>query len=210
MWSWLAIGLSSLLFIFAAEKGDKTRSVIFSAVTHGLLLVLLLNTDGINEYQWWLALGLGIFLISDLGQQQARFNKVSFIGYIVAQVVYSVGFWGQVQSQFVLWLPALLLCIAIVTFFLLLPRLDSFLLPVAVMGVSLINVMCAAGEVWLFHLDWRTLQAFLGSLCLSASAMMWGLDKYHFRSGRARYGISGSYYLSHALIVSSAIVPGVL
>lgn len=207
MWSWLTIGLSSLLFIYAAEKGDTKRTITFSVMTHGLLLAILLGSEGISDYQLWLSFGLVLFLISDVGHLSGRFGRASFVGYVIAQLVYSLGLWGQVQSHFVLWLPALLLCVAIVTFFLLLPRLDSFLLPVAIMGLSLVNVVCAAGEAWLYHSDGPSLQAFIGTLCLSVSAMMWGLDKYHFKKVRARYGISGSYYLSHALIVASAIAP---
>ncbi|GAL29234.1 hypothetical protein JCM19239_758 [Vibrio variabilis] len=66
--------------------------------------------------------------------QWRRFTKLSFFGYIAAQLAYSWAMWGQVNSEFVLWLPALLFCIAIVTFLLLLPRLDSFLMPVALIG----------------------------------------------------------------------------
>ncbi|MGF1751661.1 MULTISPECIES: lysoplasmalogenase [Vibrio] len=207
MWSWLAVGLSSLLFIYAVEKGDTKRTITFSVMTHGLLLAILLGSEGISDYQLWLSLGLALFLISDVGLLLDRFGRASFVGYVIAQLVYSIGLWGEVQSHFVLWLPALLLCVAIVTFFLLLPRLDSFLLPVAIMGLSLVNVVCAAGEAWLNHSDWSSLQAFIGTLCLSVSAMMWALGKYHFKNIRARYGISGSYYLSHALIVASAIAP---
>ncbi|MBY6199584.1 lysoplasmalogenase family protein [Vibrio hangzhouensis] len=205
MWSWLAIALSCLLFIFAVEKGDRNRSVLFSAMTHALLVAVLLS-DGVGDsYQLWLLVGLGLFLLSDVANQFSHVLKLSFAGYLMAQFAYSWAMWGQVNSQFVLWLPALLLCIAIVTFFLLLPRLDSFLVPVTIMGISLVHLVCAAGEAWLVQEGLSATQGFLGALCLALSAMLLALDKYRFHSRRARYAISGSYYLAHGLIVASAL-----
>jgi uncharacterized membrane protein YhhN len=117
MWSWLAIALSCLLFIFAVERGDKSRSVLFSALTHGLLIVLLVTSGLETKYDLLVLLGLSVFLFSDVSGQYTRFAKLSFVGYLMAQSLYGWAMWGQVNSQFVLWLPALMLCIAIVTFF---------------------------------------------------------------------------------------------
>ncbi|NOI24569.1 lysoplasmalogenase [Vibrio mediterranei] len=205
MWSWLAIALSCLLFIFAVEKGDKSRSVLFSALTHSLLIVLLATSGLETKYELLVLLGLVVFLFSDASGQYTRFAKLSFVGYLIAQSLYGWAMWGQVNSQFVLWLPALMLCIAIVTFFLLLPRLDSFLVPVTVMGISLVHLVCAAGEAWLAQSGMSSLLGFLGALTMVLSAMLLALDKYRFHSRRARYAISGSYYLAHALIVASTI-----
>ncbi|MFC5079023.1 YhhN-like protein [Vibrio thalassae] len=205
MWSWLAIALSCLLFIFAVEKGDKIRSVFFSALTHCLLIILLVTSKIATQYELWVLIGLSAFLFSDVVGQYSRFAKLSFIGYLVAQAFYSWAMWGQVNSQFVLWLPALMLCIAIVTFFLLLPRVDSFLVPVTVMGISLVHLVCAAGEAWLVQGSISSLLGFLGGTTMALSAVLLALDKYRFHSRRARYAISGSYYLAHALIVASTL-----
>ncbi|WP_394154699.1 lysoplasmalogenase family protein [Vibrio maritimus] len=205
MWSWLAVALSCLLFIFAGEKGDKARMVVFSGLTHILLAVILIKTGMFEPYQMWILVGLALFTISDGVVQWRRFTKLSFFGYITAQLAYSWAMWGQVNSEFVLWLPALLFCIAIVTFLLLLPRLDSFLMPVALMGLSLVHLMCAAGEAWLITRSFEAMIGFAGAACLALSALLLALDKYHFQSKRASYAVSGSYYLAHSLIVASAL-----
>jgi uncharacterized membrane protein YhhN len=205
MWSWLAVALSGLLYIFADEKGDKVRMVLFSLLTHALLATMILATDHLQSYQMWMLLGLGVFAVSDAIAQWQQHTKLSFVGFILAQLVYSWAMWGVVNSQFVLWLPALLLCIAIVTFLLLLPRLDSFLMPVAFMGLSLVHLLCAAGEAWLIAGTSSSTLGFCGALVLMLSALLLALDQYHFQSRRARYAVSGSYYASQSLLVASAL-----
>lgn len=205
MWSWLAVALSGLLYIFADEKGDKVRMVLFSVLTHALLATMILVTDHLQSYQIWVLLGLGVFAVSDAVAQWRQHTKLSFVGFILAQVIYSWGMWEVVSSQFVLWLPALLLCVAIVTFLLLLPRLDSFLLPVAFMGLSLVHLLCAAGEAWLIAGTLSSTLGFAGALVLTLSALLLALDQYHFQSKRARYAVSGSYYVAQSLLVASAL-----
>ncbi|WP_338165642.1 lysoplasmalogenase family protein [Vibrio sp. 10N] len=205
MWSWLAVALSGLLYIFADEKGDKVRMVLFSLLTHALLAAIILATDVLLPYQRWMLLGLGVFAVSDAIAQWRQHTKLSFIGFICAQLIYSWAMWGLVNSQFVLWLPALLFCVAIVTFLLLLPRLDSFLMPVALMGLSLVHLLCAAGEAWLISGTYASTLGFVGALVLMLSALLLALEQYHFQSRRARYAVSGSYYLAQSMLVASSL-----
>jgi uncharacterized membrane protein YhhN len=154
---------------------------------------------------YWLLAGLGMFLIVDAAGHMNLSKKMCFLGYIFAQVLYSKFFWLQIQSDVVLWLPALLVGIAVVTFFLLLPRLDSLVLPVMVMGCSLLLLVCSAGEVWLTTHSQTDFLGFLGALVMAVSALLLAVEKYKRPRAGARYLISGSYFLSHALIVASVL-----
>ncbi|MCJ2378729.1 lysoplasmalogenase [Vibrio sp. ZSDZ34] len=206
MWSWLAIALSSLLSIFASVNNNRSWSIVFGSFTHILLMVLVVGQMGSWSAKiYWLVAGLGLFLIVDAAGYMKLSHKMCFLGYIVAQVFYSKFFWLQIQSDVVLWLPALLVGIAVVTFFLLLPRLDSLVLPVTVMGCALLLLVCSAGEVWLTTHSQSDFLGFLGALIMAVSALLFAVEKYKRPRSGARYLISGSYFLSHALIVASVL-----
>ncbi|WP_162674657.1 lysoplasmalogenase family protein [Vibrio variabilis] len=98
MWSWLAVALSGLLYIFADEKGDKVRKVLFSLLTHALLATMILAIDHLQSYQMWMLLGLGVFAVSDAIAQWQQHTKLSFVGFIIAQLVYSWGCGRRGQS----------------------------------------------------------------------------------------------------------------
>lgn len=100
----------------------------------------------------------------------------------------------------------MLLAIGIVVFFLMLPKIDKLLFPVVIMGMMLLQLNWAAGEVWLFTDTTASLVGFLGTLTLTLSAALLAVHDYRHPIAYGRYLISGSYLLAHSMITATLII----
>ncbi|CAH0527361.1 lysoplasmalogenase family protein [Vibrio hippocampi] len=204
MWSWLAIFLSCLLYLFAIEKGDKTRCIIFSFLSHSLLLIQMINSNP-HDLSWgWFVAALAVFSISNLIWHVYHLRNITVIGFLVGALMYAVAFAIPLDSQqLVLWFPVLFLCVAIVTLLMLLPKLESLLIPTTVMTLCLLTLVCMAGEAWLIDSTAHAFLGFVGSLVLALTAILFALNGYRFPTKQAHYGLVGGYYLAHTLMVAS-------
>ena len=100
----------------------------------------------------------------------------------------------------------MLLALGVVCFFLLLPKIDRFIFPVVMMGVSLLLLNWAAGEVWLSQSSLKSLTGFAGTLMLTLSAMLLAIRDYKLPFCKSRYFASGSYLIAHSLISASLVI----
>lgn len=205
MWSWLAVTLSGLICISAANKNDRTQSLVAKLVTLFLLMVIVLTEAQRQESTYWVVAGLALFMLSDALQLFVGKKVLAFIGFLTAQVCYSKSFWLQLSGDIVWWLPALLLAASVVAFLLLLPQLDSFLFPATIMGMVLTQLTWAGGELWLLDPTPAHSLGFLGCFVLIFSGLMFVINRYRKSISGANFWISGSYFLSHALIVASTL-----
>ncbi len=205
MWSWLAIGLSGVYSVLGTKQTNPTQSFVFKIFTLLLLLVLVLTQGAQTAYSYWIAAGLGVFIIADTFHTFGSRKWIYFCGYLVAQACYSKSFWMQFHGDIIWWLLALLLAASIVAFFLLLPQLDSLVLPVVVMGMMLVLMAWAAGEVWLQSPSFANAIGFSGTLVMTYSALAYAIHGYRKPMKRSYVWVSGSYFIAHALIVASII-----
>ncbi|GEM76879.1 lysoplasmalogenase family protein [Vibrio sagamiensis] len=208
MWSWLAIGLSGLYSVLGTKQANFRQAQIFKLLTLALLLVLILTAGNSADHTDWIAGGLVTFMLADMlhSLKSGRFLKaLYFTGYLLAQVCYSKAFWVQLNGEVIWWLLALLLSASIVAFFLLLPRLDALLLPVAIMGVMLVQMAWVAGEVWLQMPSYSSALGFGGTLVMIASALGYALYDCRKMNKTISLWVNGSYLLCHALIVASGV-----
>jgi len=205
MWSWLAIGLSGVYSVLGVKRSNPTQSLVFKIFTLLLLLMLLLTQGAPVMYTYWIAGGIIVSIVADTLHSFKTRKLIYFIAYLVAQVCYSKSFWGQHNGDIVWWLLALLLAASIVAFFLLLPQLDSLVFPVVIMGMMLIQLAWAAGEVWLQSPNYANAIGFVGTLVLIYSALAYAIHGYRKPMKHAYLWVSGSYFFAHALIVASVI-----
>ncbi len=205
MWSWLAIGLSGVYSVLGAKQANPTQSLVFKIFTLLLLLLLVLTQGTPVAYTYWIAGGLGVSIIADTLHSFRSRKLIYFCAYLVAQVCYSKSFWMQLHGDIVWWLLALLLAASIVAFFLLLPQLDSLVFPVVIMGMMLVQMAWAAGEVWLQSPSYANAIGFSGTLIMTYSALAYAIHGYRKPMRRAYVWVSGSYFMAHALIVASIV-----
>ncbi|EMY6778157.1 lysoplasmalogenase [Vibrio sp. 2art] len=205
MWSWLAIGLSGVYSVLGAKQANPTQSLVFKIFTLLLLLVLVLTQGASATYTYWIAGGLIVSMVADTLHSFKTRKLIYFTAYLVAQVCYSKSFWVQLNGEIVWWLLALLLAASIVAFFLLLPQLDSLVFPVVIMGMMLVQLTWAAGEVWLQVPSYANAIGFSGTLVLIYSALAYAIHGYRKPMKHAYLWVSGSYFFAHALIVASII-----
>ncbi len=207
MWSWLSVALSGFISISASESNQKMQAAVFKTLTMFMLVVMLWSQESlVGLAAWWVTLGL---IISALADSLYLFNKhkrLCFSAYIGAQLCYSTSFWQQLSGEIVWWLPAMLLAIGIVVFFLMLPKIDKLIFPVVIMGMMLLQLNWAAGEVWLFSGTVSGSLGFLGTIILTLSAGLLAVHDYRHPIAFGRYLISGSYLLAHAFITASLII----
>ena len=122
MWSWLSVALSGFISISANESNQKSQAVVFKTLTLFMLVAIIWTQDGVVGISaWWITLGLIISALADSLYIFQKHKKLCFAAYIGSQLCYSTSFWLQLSGEIVWWLPAMLLAIGIVVFFLM-PR----------------------------------------------------------------------------------------
>ncbi|AIW15355.1 lysoplasmalogenase [Vibrio tubiashii] len=207
MWSWLSVALSGYISISANESNHIRQAAMFKTMSLLMLLVMLWSQQGlVGAAAWWVSLGLIISMFADGLYIFKKHLKLCFAGFIAAQLCYSASFWFKLSGEIVWWLPAMLLGIGVVSFFLLLPKIDRLIFPVVMMGIVLLQLNWAAGEVWLINGGLASLAGFIGSITLTFSAALLAIHDYRHSIVKGRYLISGSYLLAHSLITASLII----
>lgn len=205
MWSWLAIGLSGMTSVLGVRHASQFQALFFKLFTLSLLLILVLTQGLESDAKYWIAMGLGVSIFADALHSLKSKKALYFSGFLLAQLCYSNAFWMQLNGDIVWWLLALLLAASIVAFFLLLPQLDSLVFPVVIMGIMLVQLAWAAGEVWLQSAHFANAIGFAGTLVMIYSALAYAIHGYRKPMKRAYLWVSGSYFLAHALIVASIL-----
>ncbi|KAB0458364.1 lysoplasmalogenase [Vibrio kanaloae] len=206
MWSWLAVSLSGIGAIAGTKHGHIGQALSYKVFTFVLLAVIALTQSVVADFTYWLVAGLVVSAIADALHSLTQKRTLYFVCFLVAQLCYSKAFWLQLSGEMVWWLFALLLAACIVAFFLLLPRLDKLVFPVVIMGMVLIQLAWAAGEVWLLDPQLSHAVGFVGCSVLLISALAYALNCYRSPIKGAYFWVTGCYFLAHALIVASLTI----
>ncbi len=206
MWSWLAVSLSGIGAIAGTKHGHIGQALSYKVFTFVLLAVIALTQSVVADFTYWLVAGLVVSAIADALHSLTQKRTLYFVCFLVAQLCYSKAFWLQLSGEMVWWLFALLLAACIVAFFLLLPRLDKLVFPVVIMGMVLIQLAWAAGEVWLLDPQLSHAVGFVGCSVLLISALAYALNCYRSPIKGSYFWVTGSYFLAHALIVASLTI----
>ncbi|MFA0115334.1 lysoplasmalogenase [Vibrio sp. 10N.261.46.E11] len=206
MWSWLAVSLSGIGAITGTKHGHIGQALLYKVFTFVLLATIALTQSVVVDFTYWVVVGLAISAIADVLHTVTQKRLLHFVCFLLAQLCYSKAFWLQLSGEMVWWLFALLLAACIVTFFLLLPRLDKLVFPVVIMGIVLIQLAWASGEVWLLEPQLSHAVGFVGCCVLLLSALAYALNFYRSPIKGAYFWVTGSYFLAHALIVASLTI----
>ena len=206
MWSWLAVSLSGIGAITGTKHGHIGQALLYKVFTFVLLATIALTQSVVVDFTYWVVAGLAISAIADVLHTVTQKRLLHFVCFLLAQLCYSKAFWLQLSGEMVWWLFALLLAACIVAFFLLLPRLDKLVFPVVIMGIVLIQLAWASGEVWLLEPQLSHAVGFVGCCVLLLSALAYALNFYRSPIKGAYFWITGSYFLAHALIVASLTI----
>ncbi|MDN3608781.1 lysoplasmalogenase [Vibrio ostreicida] len=207
MWSWISVALSGFISISANQNSEYHRAAVFKTLSLAMLVALIWDHTGfIGASVRWVTLGLLVSMLADGLYVQKRGKKLCFAAFIGAQLCFSASFWVQLSGEIVWWLPAMLLAIGVVIFFLMLPKIDRLVFPVVIMGMVLLQLNWAAGEVWLLTQTVSSLLGAFGSFILLVSAILLAVHDYKHSIFGGRYVISGSYLLAYSLITASLFI----
>lgn len=204
MWGWLAVGLSGFISVSANEGGSKKLVTLAKPLTLLLLLVLLLSQPELTAASLWVAAGLALALLAELGRSLARVSRrLLFVCLMLMFTCFSKSFWLQLSGTLSWWLPALLFAAGVIVFFLMLPRLDSQVFPVIIMGLMLLQLCWAATELCLREPTYLHQMACASCYLFALSALGYALQA--FRKTPTRL-VSGGYLLAQAMLVASVTV----
>ncbi|GLT19033.1 lysoplasmalogenase [Vibrio zhanjiangensis] len=207
MWSWLSVALSEFISVSANERGQYQQATVFNTLSLVMLMLILWTQSRVDNVSIWLAtFGIVISIFADALYIYKQKKKLCFSAFILAQLCYSAAYWLMLSGGIVWWLPAMLLAIGVVVFFLMLPKIDRVIFPVVIMGMVLFQFNWAAGEIWLMADTTASMIGFLGTLTLTCSAALLAIHDYKHPFACGRYLISGSYLLAHSFIVASLII----
>jgi len=207
MWGWVSAVILGFISISAFEREKLKQAVVFNSLCLVSLAYLILNQQqSPSMASLWVIAGLAVSLIADFLRIQHKQSKLCFTAFLVVQLLYSKAFWMQLSGAMVWWLPALLIAASIVAFFLLLPQIDTLIFPVTVMGMMLLQMTWASGEVWLNHPTSASLLGFVGCISFMVSALLLAIHDFRqpFRFGHCLIG--GSYLVAQSLIVASVVL----
>ncbi|MDO6708511.1 lysoplasmalogenase [Photobacterium sp. 1_MG-2023] len=207
MWVWLAVSFSALLHINAAYRGPQWQFYLFKPLTIVLLLATTIQFGPSELYQKLIIAGLLCSVVGDICLMLPKDRFVAGLAsFLLAHVIYSVAFWGELAGPIVWWLPALLGGAGIIVYLLLLPSLGRLAVPVAVYIAVILQMTWAAGEYWLTTRTGAGLAAFAGALIFLISDTLLALDRFRGRFAAATGSIMTTYYLSQALLVISVLL----
>lgn len=206
MWSRVTVAMSEYTGASANTESHSKQGLVFKTLSLLLLLMAVLTQSSpLGEITVWVSLGLAASMVAGVFYFLGNHQRMAFLGFLCAQALYSKAFWLQLEGEIVWWLPALLLASGVVAFFLLLPRIDRLIFPVVIMGMTLVQLSWAAGEVWLSNHELFALLGFIGTLSFTVAAVLTALNDYYRALPHGRMLISGFYLLAHLLIVFSAL-----
>ncbi|MGU3190503.1 lysoplasmalogenase [Vibrio cholerae] len=206
MLSWISVVLSGFISISAYEN-QKLKQAIFFRIFSLLLLTIIVweQHSHATPEVIFISLGLAVSMFAHGLRLNHRYHKASFVLFLVAQLLFSKAFWVQLSGSMVWWLPALLVAASIVAFFLLLPQIDTLIFPVTIMGLMLVQMTWAAGELWLQEATVASGVGFLGCLVYILSATLLAIHDYRRPLPWGHTLISSSYLIAQALISASIV-----
>lgn len=204
MWGRLMVGLSGFVHISAADGEEKRVSKILKPITLLLLMTVLVST-GRNEPQFiWVAIGLLLASISDVFSLFAK-TKASFAALIFSFLFYSKGFWSLLHGDIAWWLPALLFAGSVILILLLLPKLDTIIFPVSIMGIVLVQMSWAASAVWMNDASTANLYACFACLIFVAATLICAVNTYRKPVMNSNLWATVGFLVAHSLIVASVV-----
>lgn len=199
--------LTGVIRISALENNKLKHALQLRMLSLTLLLLITLEQySGLNTPLAWVVTGLAAAVAADGLRLIAAKPRASFIAFLLAQLCYSAAFWVQNSAAIVWWLPALLIAAAIVGFFLLLPQLERRIVPVSLMGLTLLQLIWAGGQIWLTTHTLASLVGVLASLTMAASAVLLAMNTYRRMLPGGQPLVSLTCLLSQALIVVSVLL----
>ncbi|CAM4445974.1 lysoplasmalogenase family protein [Vibrio agarivorans] len=206
MWFWSTVALSGFLGSEAALGRKPVQAALFKALAFACLLFAAVTVESLPSLLLFaISAGLIFGAVADIAFFVRRRLKLSYLAFIVSQLFYSSAFWFQVEGPILLWLPALLFAIAIVSFLLLLPRIDSTLFPTAITGFVAVQLACAAGEVWRVSPNCADLLGFLGCLLMPITVTLLSLRSQKASIWQDHRLVSSLFLMANALIVASVL-----
>ncbi|MFG0605718.1 lysoplasmalogenase [Vibrio mimicus] len=207
MLGWISVVLSGFISI-SAYGHQKVKQAVFFRVLSLLLLVLIIWTQNVNATSEliWVSLGLMVSMLAHGARLNVRYHRASFVLFLAAQLFFSKAFWVQLSGAMVWWLPALLVAASIVAFFLLLPQIDTLIFPVTLMGLMLVQMTWAAGELWLQVATLASGTGFLGCLIYILSAALFAINDYRRPLPFGYVLVSATYLVAQVLISASFVL----
>ncbi len=206
MWGWISAVIFGLISISAFESNKTKLAIIFNSLCLGsFVFIVFYQQQALSIASMWIIAGLVVSFIADFLRIQHKKVKLCFIAFLAVQLLYSKAYWIQLSGPMIWWLPALLFAASIVTFFLLLPQLDTLIFPVIIMGMMLLQMSWASGEVWINTSTQAALLGFMGCLCFMISALILAIHDYRHPLRGGYSVVNASYLIAQGLIVASVI-----
>ncbi|WP_417884185.1 lysoplasmalogenase family protein [Vibrio rumoiensis] len=207
MWYWLLMG-GVLLPILLFMKLNQPKLLAASKLLFFCSLIgcLLVQPD-VGRLPWLWSLSALVFFTFCYAVEECipRYRILQLFFFSIACLCYSLNFWSQVET--LSWSVAIAsFALVVVVFFLLLPLLDSFVLPASMVALILWQLLWASGELWDQNHSLLNISGLLGTLLLSISVLIWELH-YFRKPFKHSYGwIMCCYFSAHIFIVAPLVL----
>lgn len=179
---------------------------MFKLITLSVLLVTLGLFSEMQPQALWIAAGLALSISGSLLVTLQKIgNRPSFAFTLLTFVCYSKSFWLQLNGDLSWWLPALLFASAVIVFFLMLPRLDSVVFPVLMMGMVLVQLCWAATQLYISEPSVSSNLACAAAYLFAISALVDVTMSNQNGNGLRVLIVSGSNIAAHGLLVFSVL-----
>jgi uncharacterized membrane protein YhhN len=172
----------------------------------GLLAVLFVGATHFTDHITWMLVGVSGSIIASRLLISQRYSRLGYMTFLLALLAYSMGFLTQLSGTIDWWLLSSLTAFGVVIFFLLLPKIEALLIPVALMGITMLFLIWSTGEIWLMSHSLSSLLALLGAVLLFISAIVLALTDDEISLPTVSPLLHGTYLISQGLIVISALL----
>jgi uncharacterized membrane protein YhhN len=140
----------------------KSAQIVLTLML-GLLVVLIVPAHPYSAGLVTLAFGLAFQILGDFLLVSRGYNRIRFITYSLAALLYSVAYWIQTDGITSGWLPILLASSGIVLLLLILPQVESRVFSSSLFGTLLLGLLWATGELWIQQHSMAALLALFGA-----------------------------------------------
>lgn len=204
---WLLIVFLCAIHVWSIDR--KPRWVFYCSKATPILLMaalILSENPDINQYSFWIGIGLLASAIGDLFLMHPKDKFVQgLISFLVAHIAYSYAFFTQIDSAITLWVPAVLFSVGLIVYLLLLPTLGNMQLPVGVYSTAILVMAWGAIEVWLDAINPMASYAAMGAFTFIISDLVLAIDRFRSSSAFSRHVIMVTYYTAQILLTLSAL-----
>ncbi len=204
MWLWGIACVSGFGHLILANTGPRWFFYVCKLLTTALLAGLVVQKGLDSLYAQLIAIGLLFSIIGDVFLMQLKDRFLLGLScFSISHLMYTLGFWHHFHGEMIWWVLALFTAVGILIFFLLLPHLKQYLVPVALYLGLMVQMAWAAGEWWLTSSTEAAFMAFFAVVLFIFSDIAFVMVRVYCSTRKVLLGVSSLYHVAQGLLVAS-------